>query len=287
MQVIVTTFGGRRDRMALLVRYVTAALDAGLVTAFHVWDYAHTGEDRRWLRHLPRCHPGIRLYEPAAETTRYGSFYRHYGHDRQRWSADDVFLKLDDDIVFVDLERLSGWVAFRRAHPEFFLVSANVVNNGVCAYFQQRRGVVPASLMALPYPPRGYCGTLWERADLAERLHDYFLDDPARFAVDGTDVAPDRLSINAVAWLGRDLDVISTVCENDEEELSVTMPARLGRRNVIYQPCVAAHLSFFSQEAGMDTARLLARYEALAEARLGRRSGASPASRPPSASRVV
>jgi hypothetical protein len=50
---------------------------------------------------------------------------------------------MDDDIVYADLEQLPAFLAFRIAHPEYFLVSANVVNNGVCGYFQQQHGAVP------------------------------------------------------------------------------------------------------------------------------------------------
>jgi len=265
--VIATTFGGRRDRMEILVEYVLDALGAGTVTEYHVWDYARTPDDRRWLHGLPSRHPAIRVLTPPRHVSHYGEHYRHYRRDEHR---DTVFLKLDDDIVYLDLDRLADFVAFRAAHPEYFLVSANVVNNGVCAYFQQQQGVIPAALMELPYPERGFCGRLWERADLAERLHDFFLDDPDRFRTEGTDVAPDRLSINCVSYLGADLDEMSAIGDDDEEELSVTIPRRLGRQNVIYRPMAASHLSFFSQEKAMGVARLLERYRAR-RVRIGRR----------------
>jgi len=261
MRVIATTFAGRRDRMSLLVDYVVAAIDAGIVTEYHVWDYARTGEDRRWLRDLPSRHPAIRLLVPATHHARYRAYYRHY---RREDHDGSVFLKLDDDIVFLALDRLAAFVDFRVAHPEYFLLSASVVNNGVCAYFQQQRGVIPSSFMELPYPERGYCGRLWARADLAERLHDFFLDDPGRFDLDGVDIAPDRLSINCVSYLGSDVGALIDVGDDDEQDLSVTIPRRLQRQNAIFQPMVASHLSFFSQEPGMDVARLLDRYRALA-----------------------
>lgn len=268
MPVIATTFAGRRDRMSLLVDYVVAALDAGILTAYHVWDYARTDEDRRWLRTLPSRHPAISLLTPDGRLARYRAYYRHY---RREDHDASVFLKLDDDIVFLAPERLAAFVEFRVAHPEYFLVSASVVNNGVCAYFQQQRGAIPRALMELPYPPRGFCGRLWERADLAERLHDWFLDDPGRFDLEGVDIAPDRLSINCVAWLGADLDALAGVGDDDEQDLSITIPRRLQRRNAIFQPMVAAHLSFFPQERGMNVARLLDRYRGLAR-RIGVRA---------------
>lgn len=258
--------------MQLLVRYVLAAIDAGIVTAYHVWDYARTDADRRWLHGLPALHPAIQLLTPEPSASRYGAYYRHY---RRGTHGDAVILKMDDDVVYVDLDRLAELIVFRRAHPEFFLVSANLVNNGVCAFFQQQRGVVPRTVMELPYPPRGYCGTLWERADLAEHLHDYFLAMPQRFVVPGIDEAPDRLSINCVAYLGADLDYLTDIGNDDEEALSVTIPQQLRRKNVIYQPAVAAHLSFYSQEPAMDVPRLLSRYAALADTVLARRARVS------------
>jgi hypothetical protein len=261
MPVIATTFAGRRDRMSLLVDYVVAAIDAGIVTAYHVWDYARTEVDRRWLHTLPQRHPAISVLTPAGHHARYRAYYRHY---RREDHEGGLFLKLDDDIVYLSLDRLAAFVDFRVAHPEYFLVSASVVNNGVCAHFQQQRGAIPPSLMELPYPDRGFCGRLWEHADLAERLHDFFLDDPGRFDIAGVDIAPDRLSINCVAYLGSDLDALVDVGDDDEQDLSVTIPRRLQRRNAIFHPMLASHLSFFSQEGGMDVARLLDRYRALA-----------------------
>ncbi|MEI6667424.1 MAG: hypothetical protein WCP29_04645 [Acidobacteriota bacterium] len=256
--------------MAILLDYVLRALQTGVVSEYHVWDYARTPRDRIWLQTLPERHHAIRVLTPPSSDRHYRAYYRHYRRDTYR---DTVFVKIDDDIVYANLEQLPAFLAFRIAHPGYFLVSANVVNNGVCAYFQQQQGVVPASLMDLPYPERGFCGTLWERPDLAERLHGYFLDAPDRFSTTGIDKAPDRLSINFVSYLGSDLDQIANVGDDDEEEMSVTIPRRLGRTNVIFRPMVVSHLSFVAQDRGMRVARLLRRYRELAE------TGSSP-SRP-------
>lgn len=262
-RVIATTFAGRRDRMEILLSYLLAALDAGIVHEYHIWDYARRPEDRRWLRGLPARHPGIRLMSPPWWTRRYQGYYRHYRADDYR---DAIFLKLDDDIVYLDLDRLADFIAFRHARPDYFLVSANVVNNGVCAYYQQECGIVPTTLMELPYPERGYCGKLWQEGALAERLQHFFLDQPERFRSERIWHPPDRLSINFVAYLGADIPAISRIGLDDEEELSVTLPRRLGRQNAIFGPLVVSHLSFYSQEQAMDVGSLLDRYRLLRQA---------------------
>ena len=55
--------------------------------------------------------------------------YRHYGQDEFR---DCLFVKLDDDIVFLETARFGAFLAAVDAYRGF-IVSANVVNNGACA----------------------------------------------------------------------------------------------------------------------------------------------------------
>src|SRR5947209_1066751 len=51
-RTILVTFAGRRDRMQLLTRYAAAAIDAGLIDEWHVWDFTRTVEDAQWLRQM-------------------------------------------------------------------------------------------------------------------------------------------------------------------------------------------------------------------------------------------
>jgi hypothetical protein len=271
-----TTFAGRRDRMSILMTYVLKALRCGLIDEHHVWNYARNRRDRAWVSSLSAYHPGIRVMEPRGRP-----FDAYYDHYRKEDYGDAVFLKADDDIVYIDLERLPGFIAHRISDPATFLLSANVVNNGVCAYFQQQRGVLPATFPTLPYPPGGICGLLWERADLAVQLHRAFLDAPRSFGFPGTTLAPDRLSINFVSYLGRDLDLIEGLRGDDEDMLSVKLPRASGRSNLIHNPFVVSHLSFYSQDQGMDRESLLQAYAELLEPSIQRRDHRSLAGKIP------
>lgn len=244
--------------MAILMAYVLEALRRGLVDEYHVWNYARTAKDRVWVASLAGLHPGIRVMEPQGKP-----FDAYYDHYRPQDYGDAVFVKVDDDIVYIDLEQLQGFIEYRQQDQQTFLLSANVVNNGVCAYFQQLQGVLPAEFPRMPYPPEGMYGLLWERADLATRLHDIFLHSPRSFGYPGTTRAPDRLSINFISYLGRDLDLIQGLRGDDEDMLSVKIPQATGRSNLICNDFVVSHLSFYSQDAGMDQQALLQAYAAL------------------------
>jgi hypothetical protein len=196
----------------------------------------------------------------------YTPFYQHYIRHSQSY-VRDIIVKCDDDIVFVDLERLGDFVKFRRDNPEYFLISANVVNNGVCAYFQQQQGIIPETVLALELPPRGVRGTLWASAQKAATLHRYFLQNVGSFTGLPRDSTEwnDRISINFVSWLGSDFAHMSDTALDDEDYLSYQARWRSRKKgNAIYWPFVVSHLSFYSQDKELDIAGLVADYHKLA-----------------------
>jgi len=208
---------------------------------------------------------GPESYHPA-DAMFYTRAYQYYGATAEEY-ANDVIVKCDDDIVYFDLDRFAEFVAFRRDRRDFFLVSANVVNNGVCAFFQQVDGIIPESEGAFELPSGGLCGELWEKGKKAERLHRLFLGDPARFGAAQSEpiVWNQRISINCIALLGADLPHIPDVMRDDEHELCYGVRKRTKKANCIYPRFVVSHLSFWKQDAEMNVAQTLEGYAALAD----------------------
>jgi hypothetical protein len=176
--------------------------------------------------------------------------------------SDSLFLKCDDDIVYLDLEKLSAFIEFRRENPHYFVVSANVVNNGVCAYFQQAAGSIPWELGHFERPPGGFGGSLWQGPARATQLHDHFLTRPVKQLPLATPVVDwtERQSINFIAWLGRDMIHMSLPKCDDEFALTVGLPTYLGRPTAIFSDFTVSHLSFGPQENGLDIERLISAY---------------------------
>lgn len=209
-----------------------------------------------------------------ADSMFYTRAYQYYGAHRERY-RNDIFLKCDDDIVFFDIARLRDFIAFRRENPHYFLVSANVVNNGVCAHFQQAAGAIPSSDDTFEAPPGGMCGSLWSSGVKAERLHALFLENPAAFINARREpiLWKERISINFVSWLGEDIIHIPDIMSDDEHDLCYGVRKRARKANCIFPPFVAAHLSFWKQESEMNVANVISGYRGLAEHAL---SEASP-----------
>ena len=212
-----------------------------------------------------------------ADAMFYTRAYQYYNANAAEY-ADAVILKCDDDIVYFDLDKLEEFIAFRRSREEFFMVSANVVNNGVCAFFQQRAGVIPQEDDVFELPPNGLCGSLWNDGAKAERLHRLFLNRPDRFtAAAGEPIEwNQRISINFVALLGKDLVFIPDVMSDDEHDLCYGVRKRAKRHNCIFPRFVASHLSFWKQEPGLKAPEILSGYDALAGFELAKGVAALP-----------
>jgi hypothetical protein len=218
--------------------------------------------------HKKRLFVGRKSVLYAKETMFYTAAYQYYAANREQ-HENDIFVKCDDDIVFVDIDRFGDFVDFRKRNDSYFLVSANVVNNGVCAHFQQMLGAIPNDVMELELPANGMCGTLWSSGEKAERLHRLFLRDPSAFSIDAPPrVWTERISINFVAFLGRDLVHIPDVMADDEHDLCYGVRKRAKKRNCIYLPFAVSHLSFWRQDGQMDIGGVIEDYAALAEHRL-------------------
>jgi hypothetical protein len=198
--------------------------------------------------------------------------YAHYANARFNGCC---FVKLDDDIVYCDLDRFDSFVRDLECDDELKISSANVVNNGVCAHYQARSGFFAAERFDFEYPQDGVGGTLWESSALCERLHRHFLGHREEIlAVAASQPAltelprVDRYSINFVGFRYPVMLMMTylfalTKVRDDEHLMTVLLPAMFGVRKYVFNRLVVSHLSFYKQEKTLDSARLLEAYATL------------------------
>lgn len=169
---------------------------------FNVAVMSGFGGEAEWLFDYNN-ESGVGLFHPTFDNRfhPWNAVYHHYAARADDY-AGMVFLKCDDDIVYLDTGRLAEFIRFRRQRPDYFMVSANVVNNGVCAHVQQQLGMLPEGFDMLEMPPGGHRGSLWESGSKAEALHRCFLADPSRFQQGGFFIPrPGSASISCPGWV--------------------------------------------------------------------------------------
>jgi hypothetical protein len=234
-------------------------------------------EEVRWK--LPdgpergRRHPYARLFGVRNK----GSWREYYQHYTEQLYPDSVIIKSDDDIVFLDVDSFGDFIRHRREDEGPLLLFPGIVNNGVCARHQQEAGIIPKSLGN--FAGGGATDCLWRSGKLCRSLHESFTKDAESWLkragrAKETVRVPigERVSINFFAILPKDLYAFQMVGQDDERELTVDIPRRLGRHNSIRLDMTVSHLSFYKQrDEGLNEGEAITMYRRLARDRFGKK----------------
>ncbi len=260
-RIVCVTPAGRRRYLDLLVPQILAS---PLVDEYHLWNNAKDPADVRFMREIQVTDSRIRVVEPVPAPADVKSIGRFYAGCVD---PDTIYVRFNDDIVFIEPEFFDRFLRFRIDHPEFFVVFPNTINNAVCTYIQAARGAIRPGAWIHPW-----CMdvTAWGNPRFAEQLHRAFLasvqdGDLSSWRFGPRVIALARYSVNVMAWFGREFARFGGVVPGDEEEyVSVIKPAELMRTNAIDGDAIVSHFAFMPQRAYLDSTDLLSRYAAVA-----------------------
>ncbi|KAI1102210.1 hypothetical protein F4804DRAFT_334519 [Jackrogersella minutella] len=373
IKVVALVFYGRKRTVDFLDCYLQQNLaeNGGYVDEIRFMVHTNKEEDLKYLKDLvSRRKENYHIVEAGAcEGQSYGCIWDSIVED------DTIYVKIDDDIIFIHPDAIPQLVHTRIAMPNPFAVSANLVNSPLTGYEHFHVGAIhafrpdprekpehqaaeswrpsdqelfpPSSLPQLNisdlgsiglddeiFPARPYYGhpfllisdnpfdltktpmglnylrggkagveTMYEAAwkswaiasqqqySLLKNLEDntvshYFFGAPlSSFQGANTSAAAlkhlaenrdgpgaeqlyntqyKRYNLNFVALWGHDIKAALPIAEDDEEDITVTIPKRVRRPFVIDTRSVVGHLSFYPQHDGVRETDLLDRWRAFA-----------------------
>jgi hypothetical protein len=262
-RVVCVTPAGRRRYLRILVPQVLAS---PLVDEYHLWVNTTDPSDIAFLHELQAADSRIRVIEPTllppGLTTSIRQFYGNCVDD------DTIYVRFDDDIVFIEPGFFQKFLRFRVDNPQYFVVFPNTINNAVCTYLQMMRGAIDPGARLHPW-----CMdvTAWGNPRFAEQLHRAFLasveaGDVSGWHFESRLIALARFSINCMAWFGREFAKFGGVVMADEEEyLSVVRPTEIMTPNGICGDAIVSHFAFMPQRQYLDSTDLLQRYAFVAD----------------------
>jgi hypothetical protein len=253
MKVIAFTFAGREDRMPLLEKHVQKALDRNLIDEWHVWDFCRDINDKEWLNKYFLNKEKIQIKKrPIADKPKYWSYaYTFYSNDEY---SDCIFIKIDDDVLFFDVEELPNFINFTKNLNEKDFVSANVINNPPCFDFQKNNKYFKDGELVFNQKE------LYDSYVNSKELHKYFLKNydfikskaknSSKIEVLTESI---RISINFIGFkhgfLKYFVDLFEKTKSHDDEEIISTFHREVNKANCyIYESFLASHIAFNSQE---------------------------------------
>ncbi len=265
-------FAGRRDRLEVQERYWHYLYKVGLLTEVHLWDFTSIANNateaqlnQEWIESRAKQYEYITIKGGKVNKTCvdlwnavcFLDFYEYYAENLAKL---DVLVKVDDDILWVNVSEFKCFVQYVFHSKDEVLVSANIVNNGVVAHMQQQLGMIPESVGKFEYPWAGRTGTLYFSIDKALNLHKYFLLHKEKFYKEKVLVQYfERLSINFFGvnyyHAKEAFQMVKYVFEHqkyfqgakDETALTTFANVHLNTKQVIYMRLVVAHGTFMNQ----------------------------------------
>ncbi|WP_322419051.1 hypothetical protein [Mesorhizobium huakuii] len=266
MKLIVVTPAGREKYLRLLGHHVLKSPD---VHEWHLWDNCRNEADRAYLQQLAASDPRCRIKRlPHADggINVIGDFYRFCD------DPDAFYLRLDDDVVFVEdgfFQKFMARVMAERGSAIWY--APLIINNAICNSLIKQLSKV---LVDGPLTCQASCEFSWAYASFPQALHPVFIEAVRSnrlgdFRVPDREIRLSRFSINAIGFFGSDIVSLGERFQppsgGDEEEwLSATLPARLDRPGKIFGDLIVAHFGFYPQERELLRTNILDGYYGLA-----------------------
>lgn len=246
-------FWGRRENIDIQLPYIRRILDQNPNVEFHAWDLCRTPTDHRHLRTITGDRVIIRrdFYRPPKASRGQVKVWNHYTSNRY---ADNLFVKIDDDVVFLETDTFADFAATADANRDT-IISAKVINNGACTALEPQ---LWDGFQALNIPLLD----VHLSADYAEMSHRWFFDNWPTIINRSPKLHPteDWLSINTIAFDYQ-------MCTRIAALIGTPSPSHISQRNfgphdhigdegavnmlprTICENYVAAHLSFGPQSS--------------------------------------
>ncbi len=255
-RVVAVTGFGRRRYTDILVRYTQKL--RGLIDEHQLWRNTENQVDietlQSYIRQAPHFFREVVAAAPFDGSflgNRLAEFYRDFQDDN-----DTIYIRFDDDIVWLADNAVQQLLDFRIQNPNYFLIYANTINNSLCSHLHQRIGALPSTPF-LEYQCMG--PTSWRRWETAAACHQALTEaieagDTARFLFSEWRLLEyERCSINCIAWWGRDNALIRQHMTHDEEySLSCGIPRQCGRTNCIAGEALVAHFAYHPQRDTLE-----------------------------------
>lgn len=200
---------------------------------------------------------------------------------------DTTYLKIDDDIVYLEEGLFTDFLQFRNDHPEYLLVYPMIINNVITSSYLQQNGLInhprkatlfsswkntyqrikqtilqhlrnhPISIGKIVAEPEILCPVAWGDIEYCKTAHQTFLNDIQNQDLDkyrkGVVVLEDRqpMSIQVISWHGETMKKVQEQCGAvyaDEPWLSIFAPTWCNLYNCIYTNTLVSHFSYYKQE---------------------------------------
>lgn len=264
-KIIAFTPCGRKRYMDLLASHVMREHARGHIDQWVLFNNPYSIEDSTYADQLAAMLGWVRVIKIGDETpTRHaGQIATFYGGLDD---AEAIYVRLDDDLIYLDEQCIPNLIKFRLEHPHPFIVYPTIINNTRTSFQLQKHGIIPQSWGEVE--PILCAPTAWRNPDFVLKLHQKALTSIASGTLvedftlpseEFTDLETGNISINSFAMFGKDM-VECNVSPDEETYLSMTRQRETERMNARAGDAIVIHFAYHTQTEFMDKSGILTDY---------------------------
>lgn len=259
-KVVIVTPAGREEYLSIFKKFIYKKMDEGVVDGWQLWQNTVKQSDIDYLASMAAENPKVTVYTiPNLEgkynncdTWRTCEFFK-YTH-----IPDTIFIRFDDDIVWMEDDCIEKIVKARLENPKAFVIYPNVINSTIVTSWHQKSGALGLEAGAVKQQEENPGDPNWAYLDefnysnsgLIDLIHatfkkkyeegklsDYYL--PSRVMDDYQ-----HFSICSIAWFGDDN---VNPGSSEESQMGWEIPQMLGRPNFFVGDALMVHYSYHTQ----------------------------------------
>lgn len=261
-KIVVVTPAGRKKYMEILFKYIL--IEKEIIDEYRIWVNTKDQVDISYFESLEENHKGFVTLdrrhieeEDCGENTNIHRFFDLCTE------SNTVYIRLDDDVVWLSKNFIKNLAEFRIKNPDPFLVYPAIINNSICDYLFQNIGYfrnfdnfdydcISSIAFTDHYIAEGKHREMLKHIEKLEHISFPITWDLRRY---------ERVSINCISWLGEEFANFDGIVGRDEEAwLSVVKPEELKKPNVIMGSSICSHFAFGPQRGHLDKTNLLETY---------------------------
>lgn len=259
---IVITITHRTDTIEILSHYLNKQR-----TSFDEWHIWLNSSDEEIKKYLSQQLDAI-IIQPDRSNPLDKLENLHIFYKQDAVDINTNYLKLDDDIVWLEPSFIENIFSKREVDSEHFLIYPNIINNSVLSNIHMRFGNIP-------WNDRCWYNFMdpvgWGNPLFAEMLHNIFISDLKnntyhkwhfnRWNLD----YKEQISINSICWTGADFSRFAqTMVGNDEFWINNYGPSLVNKQSIIDGSMICSHYAFHPQKSHLDSTSILEEYKKLA-----------------------
>jgi hypothetical protein len=277
MNRIIVTPAGRESFLSILVKYVNRAKENNEFDEWHLWCNTGIQSDIFYIQKLVEEYDFIKFIPLCITPTYVGDKMIHASTIPYFYSVDStdenaVYIRMDDDIIFIKNGSIGKLFSYRIDNIENFLIFGNVINNVAIANIHQNIGVLPLTLGKVDFDYYNYLA-LYD-ANFVEFTHNNFFEKYNLKLLDQYYFEPFvvenflPVAVQVIAWRGEDYKKFGGLIPpnvHEEPFQSSIRPKQENRKTVIYGDGLFSHYSAAVTRNYIDTTDLYGRYKNLSE----------------------